>query len=407
LLPVVGTSSASVDVEQKMFLSLDSSLPLLLVNDMDSILAMQRDVEAYLSSLTSDFGLTDVPVIGLDCEWRPENFYAREREKRDALSEKSFFSGRKRAFFKRLWLRFWRRRDDAMTAMNGTSRRGEEEYQEAGEEQGQEWGGGSDEAAKKLAATTKKKNKSKGVSNPVSLLQIASREKVWILDMQSLCRKVHPGKGGALMGTTNSDTEEVLEKVLSSIMSSKKVIKLGMGPTGDIKRLGWSYPWLSSTQVYRGVLDVFSLAKKSYEKDGVSSRELEGLNKLCVRQLGRGIDKSLQCSDWSFRPLSREQLHYAALDAFVLIDLFDSLLLKLASRDVKNQGSSPKQLLSSLMHEYTLTYPTTLLASSPVSQKDTTSVRVSGEDSSYLNSELEDIVVQLRTVTMQQKAFTF
>ena len=43
-------------------------------------------------------------------------------------------------------------------------------------------------------------------------------------------------------------------------------------------------------------------------------------------QLGVSLDKSLQCSSWGARPLSPEQLKYAALDAAVLLMLLDSII---------------------------------------------------------------------------------
>ena len=42
-----------------------------------------------------------------------------------------------------------------------------------------------------------------------------------------------------------------------------------------------------------------------------------GLSRACEVFLGKRLDKAEQCSDWSARPLSREQLEYGALDAFV------------------------------------------------------------------------------------------
>ena len=50
-----------------------------------------------------------------------------------------------------------------------------------------------------------------------------------------------------------------------------------------------------------------------------------GLAEVCHRHLGRTLDKSLQTSDWARRPLSREQLDYAATDAEVLLDLREAL----------------------------------------------------------------------------------
>ena len=43
------------------------------------------------------------------------------------------------------------------------------------------------------------------------------------------------------------------------------------------------------------------------------------LSDACVGILGIGLDKSLQTSSWSKRPLTPEQIQYAALDAWVLL----------------------------------------------------------------------------------------
>jgi ribonuclease D len=46
---------------------------------------------------------------------------------------------------------------------------------------------------------------------------------------------------------------------------------------------------------------------------------------------GLTLDKSLQQSDWRRRPLSREQLDYAALDAVVALRVYQELTLRLES----------------------------------------------------------------------------
>jgi ribonuclease D len=43
-------------------------------------------------------------------------------------------------------------------------------------------------------------------------------------------------------------------------------------------------------------------------------------------------DKSQQMSDWTVRPLSQQQMHYAALDAYVLPQLFDKLCSELGEQ---------------------------------------------------------------------------
>ncbi len=41
---------------------------------------------------------------------------------------------------------------------------------------------------------------------------------------------------------------------------------------------------------------------------------------------GAPLDKSQQCSNWTARPLSKEQVAYAAADAHVLTAIYDAVL---------------------------------------------------------------------------------
>ena len=45
-----------------------------------------------------------------------------------------------------------------------------------------------------------------------------------------------------------------------------------------------------------------------------------------VQVLGVPLDKEQQRSQWAARPLSAEQLHYAAADAYVLLSILDAVL---------------------------------------------------------------------------------
>lgn len=50
---------------------------------------------------------------------------------------------------------------------------------------------------------------------------------------------------------------------------------------------------------------------------------LSGIS-LCV--LGKPLNKAMQVSAWGFRPLSAAQLHYAALDAYAALMIFQRVL---------------------------------------------------------------------------------
>ena len=46
---------------------------------------------------------------------------------------------------------------------------------------------------------------------------------------------------------------------------------------------------------------------------------------MCERELGVVLDKSAQTSMWTRRPLDPEQVRYAAMDAEVLLGLYERL----------------------------------------------------------------------------------
>lgn len=47
-----------------------------------------------------------------------------------------------------------------------------------------------------------------------------------------------------------------------------------------------------------------------------------GLSDICEKILGKPLDETMQGSDWGRRPLMREQVMYAALDAYILIKIY-------------------------------------------------------------------------------------
>lgn len=51
----------------------------------------------------------------------------------------------------------------------------------------------------------------------------------------------------------------------------------------------------------------------------------QALGQLVVKCIGKKLDKSNQFSNWENRPLRSEQLTYAALDAYCLIEIYDVL----------------------------------------------------------------------------------
>lgn len=136
----------------------------------------------------------------------------------------------------------------------------------------------------------------KGKQAKVSIIQIASEKMVHILDLIKLFE----------------DVPEVLDSCLTRIFRSSQVLKLGYNFQCDAKQLARSYESLECFKHYEMLLDVQNLFN---EPRG-------GLSGLTKKILGAELNKTRRNSDWEQRPLTPNQLEYAALDAIVLIHIF-------------------------------------------------------------------------------------
>ncbi|KAG7401313.1 Exonuclease mut-7 [Phytophthora boehmeriae] len=161
------------------------------------------------------------------------------------------------------------------------------------------------------------------VPSKCSILQVACQEYVFIFDLVEMA-----------IGD--------LEELFAHLFSSESIAKLGFGLDGDIKRLRWSFPEAQCFDTFANVID-FSfeeleptthLADGSIVKsnnNGLTeahtrrNRRQKGLS-ACVKQvLGYPLSKLQQKSDWERRPLTSQQVSYAALDAYCLLMLQDAL----------------------------------------------------------------------------------
>lgn len=82
-----------------------------------------------------------------------------------------------------------------------------------------------------------------------------------------------------------------------------------------------------------GFVDTLKLSRRTLKLESHS------LASLSAHLFDIVLDKSYQLSDWRRRPLSREQLHYAALDAVVALRLFEELSARLTA-----EGRLPAEL---------------------------------------------------------------
>ncbi|KAG4166120.1 hypothetical protein ERO13_A13G111600v2 [Gossypium hirsutum] len=132
--------------------------------------------------------------------------------------------------------------------------------------------------------------------NKVSIMQIASDKKVFILDLIKLY----------------NDVPDVLDNCLTHLLRSPRILKLGYNFQCDVKQLAQSYGDLECFKCFNMLLDIQNMFK---DPRG-------GLSGLAEKILGASLNKTRRNSNWEQRPLSQNQLEYAALDAAVLIQIF-------------------------------------------------------------------------------------
>ncbi|XP_030544902.1 uncharacterized protein LOC115751253 isoform X2 [Rhodamnia argentea] len=132
--------------------------------------------------------------------------------------------------------------------------------------------------------------------NKVSIMQLASSRSVFIFDLIKL----------------SGDVPHILDNCLSRILQSPSILKLGYNFQCDMKQLTSSYETLRCFNHFEMLLDIQNVFKESSG----------GLSGIAEEILGAGLNKTRRNSDWEQRPLSQNQLEYAALDAAVLVHIF-------------------------------------------------------------------------------------
>lgn len=163
---------------------------------------------------------------------------------------------------------------------------------------------------------------------PVSILQIGTPTHVFLVDVLTLLYSAE---------NQGSSVADALSNTLADLFGDPFIYKVGFGLRYDMKRLMESYPWLScfssghsidsSAGQLRSHVDIQLLARAAADERAMSPQNYKrmGLSSLCEHVLGAGLDKEEQRSDWGCRPLSLQQIKYAAADVCCLVDMFMEL----------------------------------------------------------------------------------
>ncbi|CAK4108602.1 unnamed protein product, partial [Aphanomyces euteiches] len=151
-------------------------------------------------------------------------------------------------------------------------------------------------------------NLSQADSRQVEVLQLAfSGGVVFVLDCAAL-------------------SDESMERVLHSVMNAKNILLSGFSVAGDVQRLRAAYPSLEC------LTNCVEVRRAAVARVG-NVVQTWGLAALASTYLGIEVAKDQQVSDWAYRPLSSEQVAYAAMDAhcarllliYFVLDLVESV----------------------------------------------------------------------------------
>ena len=140
--------------------------------------------------------------------------------------------------------------------------------------------------------TETRPNFHKGKANLPSLVQLATRERVFLIQLELL----------------------PLGAELAAIFANKAVIKVGVGIRDDMRELRKLHSFNPE-----GLVDLGDLAR-------ALKLPTQGLRNMAANLLGWRITKGSRCSNWSLHKLSARQVNYAATDAWIGRELYRKLL---------------------------------------------------------------------------------
>lgn len=151
--------------------------------------------------------------------------------------------------------------------------------------------------------------------NELAIVQLATRQRVYIVDVANI----------------KLPLPDDWHQLARAVFANEHIIKLAFSPASDLAMFGKSMPGFANVhQTIAGCLDLQlvwqhlnKLARHQFRFPCDGDRfgsSLSGLVQLCF---GRKLDKSNQFSNWQQRPLRAEQVEYAALDAYCLLEIYD------------------------------------------------------------------------------------
>jgi len=136
----------------------------------------------------------------------------------------------------------------------------------------------------------------------VALMQIGDKRNIFLFDMKAL------------------NESEVLDEHLTKVFDNDKIDIIGMSFHNDLREIAFGCPKLKFFKKIENLYDVQPMFASIYKKsDG------QGLTKIVDAIIGKKVCKAEQMGNWELRPLRKSQMHYGALDAYILVELFERM----------------------------------------------------------------------------------
>jgi len=164
----------------------------------------------------------------------------------------------------------------------------------------------------------------------VNIVQVATKSHAFLIDLDTL-------------STILSDQD--FARFAKVVFENKDIVKVGCGLVNDLRLLAKSdIAGLQSVAEHRKSVVDFGICTAQLVALLDLPGHTRGLSGFCEVLLGKPLSKVDQVSDWGRRPLRMQQMYYAALDAFVGLEMYDRL-----HQLAEEKGVSADRLMNVLM----------------------------------------------------------
>ena len=183
-----------------------------------------------------------------------------------------------------------------------------------------------------------------GEDSPVSTLQLGTRRKAFLIDLQTICQSRDNCDG-------DNSLENDLDRILLKLFMNRRISLVGYGVLQDLAKLAASFPHLKCFSEFVSVVDLQSVSSVIYKRKS-DRKSMASLQKMTAVLLKKRLDKTQQVSDWSRRPLLEEQISYAMLDAAIIPSLLGAIFDSITVKEGYNGGffNVHKNLISTIRY---------------------------------------------------------